>query len=133
MTGAIQIRTFEDLCPGEDWRSASFLFDEKILEAWDRLFPGPGLSGPLPLGLSSVIVMRGLTLANSDAPQGGVHGGMCVKIHRLPEIGDEIVTSLRCIHKELRKGRRWVTLEILQKTGDGTVLIEGSHKVLWGA
>jgi hypothetical protein len=68
-----------------------------------------------------------------DRPPGNIHAGQKFWIPRLPELNERLVTSLRCIGKELRNGRRWVTFGTKTVDAARGVLFQGQMKMIWAA
>ena len=102
-------------------------------ERWTALFPRAGAPQPdrLPAGLAVALMMRGYMTILSDRPPGNVHAGQTLVWGEPIRPGGEVVVSLRCLTKELRNDRRWVTFENRVTATTGQLHLHGQMRMLW--
>jgi hypothetical protein len=123
---------FDTLQPGATLGDAGFEFTEAALSEWTALFPADSACRPvMPPAMIAMVVMRAYMALMHDRPPGNVHAGQKFEIARLPSLNETMTTGLRCLSKDLRNGRRWVTFGTLTRDRAGLPLFSGEMTMLW--
>jgi hypothetical protein len=126
--------TFADLEPGATLGMHHMVLAQDTVDQWTALFPDDQQSLPtMPAAMTAMILMRAFTEILSQRPRGNIHAGQKFWISRLPHVGDEITTTLRCIGKEEKNGRRWVTFSSNTNDTAGRLLFRGQTTTIWAA
>lgn len=126
--------TFEDFKPGASFGSRTICLDEDILSPWLAIFPNDRAHLPqMPPALMLPIMMRAYLALVAPRPPGNIHGSQWIRIHKRPQLGDAVVTEVGCMDKEMRGGRRWVTLSTQSRSAGGDLLFEGRKRLVWAA
>jgi len=124
--------TYERMRPGAVLGSARFAVDDAFVSRWLKLYAGEADTRPhLPPGMAMLVVMRGYAEAVAPRPAGNVHAGQRLTIHRAPRVGEALTTTVVCRDKVLRKGRRWVHLDVATAAGNGELCYEGVITTVW--
>lgn len=126
--------TYDSFQPGMILGQHAITLSEAAVEQWVELFPDDRVNLPaMPAGMIAMVLMRAFTTILSDRPQGNVHASQKIRIARLPEVGDDMTTTLRCAGKEEKSGRRWVTFSSDTTDPAGNVLFRGEMTTIWAA
>lgn len=124
--------TFETFEVGKDYGSEPVTLTPGMFEDWVALFPEDRSIAPeMPEGMSAVLTINAYMRLLSSRPPGNVHGSQKMVMKKLPRIGDTVMTSIRCVSKETRSGRRWIELETATLAADGEVHFTGTMRVVW--
>lgn len=123
---------YEDFVPDEVLGSATYRLDPIAVAQWRRVFPADDLGELMPHGMVAVVSMRAYGEVVSRRPPGNIHAGQHFALFRLPRIGEELVTTVACAAKEIRRERRRVTLAMETRDKEGP-LFTGRMTVLWAA
>jgi hypothetical protein len=126
--------TFADFEPGKTLGRRDFNLTEEMIGLWTGLFPDDRRSLPfMPPAMIAMVVMRAFIEILPDRPRGNVHAGQKFWISRLPQLQDGMTTTFRCLGKEEKGNRRWLTF------GSDTVdtadrpLFRGQMTTIWAA
>ena len=103
--------TYDHYEPGKLYGTSEFTVDEETVAKWRSVYPADNDPGLMPAGMTAMISVDAILTHQSPRPPGGVHGGQSFDIHRMPKIGETLITEVRCISKEIRKGRKWAYSE----------------------
>jgi len=122
---------FDTFEPGSTIGSRTLTLDRAFVERWFTLFPDDRDGGRMPAGMMAAICSRAYCDILQPRPPGNVHGQQQFTIEQLPEIGDCLITALRCEGKELKKERRWVRFSSETRRSDGTLMFSGLMTTLW--
>lgn len=107
---------------------------EQMLASWKKLYgDAPGDHGELPGGMATVLMMRAYMHRVGPRPPGNIHARQQMTMRQAICQGDAITTVLRCIHKEMRKERRYVTLEAMAHNQRGEPCFTGVMTLIWAA
>ena len=121
-----QLFTYDYYEPGKLYGESEFTVDEETVNKWRTVYPDDNEPGVMPPGMTAMIAVDAILTHQSPRPPGGVHGGQSFDIHRMPRIGETLVTEVRCIDKEIRKGRKWAYSETRTRSKDtGELLFTG--------
>jgi acyl dehydratase len=125
---------FADLTVGATLGSAPFVLSEQEAAQWIALFPRDARYLPtMPRAMMSMITMRAFMHVMKDRPKGNVHAGQNVDLMALPQMGDLLTTTIRCIDKTMKNGRRWVNFETQTLNERGAPLFRGTMNMIWAA
>ena len=115
--------------------SSSETVGELMLGHWACLYPWdvPAESGPVPAGLLSVLMMRIYQTVLAGRPPGNIHGSQKFVITALPEPGETVDGSLRCLSKTPRGERRFIDFEFSATGRGGRALFTGVMTMIWAA
>jgi hypothetical protein len=124
--------TYDSFEPGKAMGSVQTVLGDAFCDLWRRIYPADELSGDLlPIAASTVILMKAWRTIVDPRPPGNVHASQKVHFTAAPRLGETVNTEVRCIAKELRKDRKFVTL-LTQSTGDGgRALFTGETLLIW--
>jgi hypothetical protein len=122
---------FETFEPGKTIGSRSLTFGVELLEEWLALFPEDRDGIRMPPGMMAAVYSRAYSSILQPRPPGNVHGQQLFTLCKLPQVGDTLVTDLRCEHKELKGERRWVRFASDTRTLDGALMFSGVMTTLW--
>lgn len=123
---------YDDFTPGQEMGTAAYRLDAEAVRRWRRLFPDDETGELMPHGMIAVVSMRAYGEAIPLRPPGNIHAAQHFELLRLPRIGEELVTSVGCLSKEIRRDRRRVTLAT-ETRGSGGPAFRGRMTVLWAA
>ncbi|MFH5926340.1 hypothetical protein [Roseomonas xinghualingensis] len=118
--------------PGRLLGSAPYRLDPSVIAQWRRLFPADDLGELMPHGMVAVVSMRAYGEVVPHRPPGNIHASQHFALFRLPRIGGDLVTTVSCTAKEIRRERRRVTLA-METRGEEGFLFSGRMTVLWAA
>ena len=125
--------TFDKLQPGDNLGTNVQYFNDATAEHGCELFPAEKeLLPDLPPSMISAITMRAFLATVQPRPKGNIHGTQKFEVHKLPQIGDEIITTAYCREKETRKKNNWVYFETKSHDQNGNILFTGSMGIIWG-
>ena len=127
---------FDDFVPGSLMGQHEEVFDASLCQAWRAIFSLPDSAEPHPGELSSLalaLAMRAYLSVVSPRPPGNVHARQQFQMHAMPHIGETITTRVVCAHKEIRRERRYVNIQV-QAAGQGQrALYAGEMSLIWAA
>lgn len=123
---------YGDFAPGQGMGSATYRLDLEAVARWRRLFPDDETGELMPHGMIAVVSMRAYGEVIPLRPPGNIHAAQHFELLRLPCIGEELVTTVGCLSKEIRRDRRRVTLAT-ETRGSGGPAFRGRMTVLWAA
>lgn len=103
-------------------------------DEWLTLYPGDAAYGDtVAPGLLFAKVMKAGLVALADMPDGGIHAGQQLSIRRLPRLGEPLTTTIACAGKEMKRGRRYATISLEMRDGDGRTVVDGVNRSIWAA
>jgi acyl dehydratase len=118
--------TYDYYEPGKVYGSKNFTIDETVVAKWRTVYPNDNEPGVVPGGMLAMIVVDAVLTLNSPRPPGGVHGGQTFDVRRMPRIGETLVTEVKCLDKDIKKGRKWVrTLTTTRSKDNGEIVLTG--------
>jgi hypothetical protein len=123
---------FSGIDIGAELGQRTILLSPDLVENWRKLFPDDACGDRMPAGMVAIVTMRAYSDIVKPRPAGNVHGAQRFEIHRLPQVGETLLTSVRCVSKEQKKGRNWVQFETLSRA-DGRLCFSGRQTILWAA
>jgi acyl dehydratase len=125
---------YDDLAAGSVIGSSVFSFTPAILAEWSALFPpGDAAAARLPPSMTSLVTMRAFMQVLPHRPPGNIHTAQKLRIERLPELGETLTTTVRCLAKEIRAERRWVTFQTDTVDAAAKPLFAGRLRLIWAA
>ncbi len=128
---------FDDFKPGTLVGERVEVYDDQQARRWQAIFgdrPGDGANGAAE-GASMAVVnmMRAYLSVVTPRPPGNVHARQQLRMQGVPHCGESIRVTVYCAHKEMRRERRYVDLQV-QGTGEGgRVLFDGVIGLIWAA
>ena len=123
---------YDDFAPGQAMGRAAYALDRDAVARWCCLFPDDDLGGLMPHGMIAVVSMRGYGEVIPLRPPGNIHAAQSFRLIRLPCIGEDLITTVSCASKEVRRNRRRVTLTTDTRGSKGPAF-QGRMTVLWAA
>ena len=124
---------FDDFVIGAEIGGADDVYDESMVLAWRRLFGPPQTPGAQAAGMAVALMMRGYLRVVSPRPPGNVHAGQGLRLHALPQMGEQVRTVLTCAGKEIRRERRFVEFAVTGTGKDRRSLFDGRLTLVWAA
>ena len=124
---------FDDLVPGVELGQAIGVYDESMTFAWRRLFGQSTAPGAEAAGIAVALMMRGYLSVVSPRPPGNVHVGQGLRLHALPQAGEQVRTVLACTSKEIRRERRFVEFSATATGQNERPLFDGQLTLVWAA
>jgi acyl dehydratase len=127
---------FEDFQPGALMGECVEVYDAEQAQRWQAIFSGsaqPSSSAAEGSSMAVVGMMRAYLKVVTPRPPGNVHARQKLRMYGVPQLGESIRVSVRCSHKEMRRERRYVDLQV-QGVGEGDrPLFEGLISLIWAA
>lgn len=128
------VLTFESFHPGALMGTATETVDERMLELWNKLYPWDETpSDQLPLAMATVLMMRAYMQVLVPRPPGNVHARQHFELLAPIDAGERVTTEVRCVGKEVRRGRRHIELATRSTGSNGRVLFNGRMGLIWAA
>jgi hypothetical protein len=125
---------FDDFAPGATLGQRDFVCADEAIDLWVGLFPDDRKSLPaMPPAMIAMVVMRAFIDILHDRPRGNVHASQKFWISRLPHRNDRMTTELRCVGKEIKNNRRWLTFGSDTLDITGQLLFRGQMTTIWAA
>lgn len=127
---------FDDFQPGTLMGQHEEVFDAALCQAWRNIFGLPDSAQPHPGEMPSLalaLAMRAYLSVVSPRPPGNVHARQQFQMHALPEVGEVMRTTVRCAHKEIRRERRYVDIQVQATGRDARALYSGEMSLIWAA
>jgi hypothetical protein len=129
--------TFDDFQPGAVLGENVQTFDPELSTRWRGIFgdqPEDGARGVVEgASMAVVMMMRAYLGIVTPRPPGNVHTRQRFSLTEPPRQGESIRSVVTCMSKELKRGRRYVELQV-QGTGEGGRSIYGGGMTLiWAA
>ncbi len=131
-----EVLTFDKFPVGKSLGTYSFTIDASTLRLWRKLYSDKGRPAPLvsPVvspGMVTMSVMRAYITVLRPVPDGNIHAGLSLEMHKLQEIGNTLTTEITVSNKEVRKGRLWVYMDIIAWDDLDRVICTGKTKSIW--
>lgn len=128
---------FEDFQPGALLGERVEVYDAEQARRWQAIFgdrPEDGAQGAAE-GASMAVVnmMRAFLHVVTPRPPGNVHARQQLRLRELPRCGEAIRVTVHCAHKELRRERRYVDLQVRGTGTGGRALFDGVISLIWAA
>lgn len=124
---------FDDFSAGALLGSHQMVYDDALVDHWQRIFGSAPMPQAQAASLAVVIMMRAFLAVVSPRPPGNIHAKQLLRFSRLPTPGDQITTTIRCRSKDIRRGRRYVELEANACRQGGGFLFQGVLTLVWAA
>jgi hypothetical protein len=120
-------RGFASLTAGDDLGRHPDRAGADEIARWLSLYPDQAVPGALaPPGLVTALAMRAF-MHLVDVPAGSLHAGMRIRVTALPAADEAVVTTIRCVGKEEKRGRYWATFNFDVSGADGRAVAEGTN------
>ena len=103
--------TYEHYESGKVYGEKTFRVDEAVMHKWLAVYPRDDGENVMPGGMLAMVILDAVLALNSPRPPGGIHVGQTFKIRRMPRVGEELITKVRCEDKQILKTRRIVRVE----------------------
>lgn len=129
--------TFDDFRPGTALGEAIEVASDALVERWQRIFGTrheDGAGGAAEgASLAVVLMMRAYLGVVTPRPPGNVHARQQFALQAPPRRGEAVRSVVSCVGKEMRRGRRYVELQV-QGSGDGgRAIYTGRLSLIWAA
>ncbi|HEY9273215.1 hypothetical protein [Achromobacter sp.] len=126
--------TYDSFTPGTmlgDWEEP---LDARLLALWERLFGSHAQDAPArQAGLAVALMMRAYLNVVTPRPPGNIHARQALSVLGLPQAGERIRSTVRCIGKEMRGERRYLQLEVAGEGAARRPLYTGRMNLIWAA
>ncbi len=129
--------TFEDFNRGAVMGESVEVFDEKLVQRWQKIFgdqPVGGANGAAEgASLAVVMMMRAYLNVVAPRPPGNVHARQRFSLESTPRQGEAIRTVIACVERELKRERRYVELQAWGTGEGGRSIYTGRMTLIWAA
>lgn len=127
--------TFSDFQAGQSFGQMSITLGSDRLAKWDAIFGSRENADAacrfLPRGLLVTSMMEAYLGLIQPRPPGNIHAGQSLVFGPgRVSLGDTVTISASCKEKAERKGRGWVTFEVIVTRGSET-LLRGDIRSIW--
>ena len=111
---------------GKVYGEKRFAVDDEVLRKWRTVYPLDADNEVMPGGMLAMVVLDAIMFFHTPRPPGGVHAGQSFEVLRMPRVGDELVTEVKCLEKEIKKDRKFVRVQTTTRHGQtGEVMFKG--------
>ena len=118
--------TYDYYEPGKIYGVREFKVDHTVIAKWRIVYPGDDDPDVMPAGMLAMIIIDAVLTYNAPRPPGGMHGGQTFDVHRMPRIGETLLTEVQCLDKEIKKNRKWVRAATTTRSKDtGEIILTG--------
>ena len=128
---------FEDFQPGAVMGERVEVYDAQQAQRWQAIFgsqPEDGANGASEGASMAVInMMRAYLNLVTPRPPGNVHARQQLRLRNVPECAESIRVTVQCSHKEMRRERRYVDLQVSGTGTGGRTLFDGVISLIWAA
>lgn len=131
---------FDDFKPGTCMGETSLVYGAELAAQWERIF---GTSSDAAdqvadlaakgASIATVMMMRAYMSIVSPRPPGNVHARQHLVLDDVPVQDERVRVEISCVGKELRRGRRYVDLEVVGTGEGGRPLYRGLMNLIWAA
>lgn len=129
--------TFDDFEPGKVLAEGSETFGPELSDRWRRIFgnrPADGAGGGAEgASIALVMMMRAYLRHVVPRPPGNVHARQRFTLEGTPRPGEDVRSVVTCVHKEMKRGRRYVELEASGTGQAGRPIYVGRLTLIWAA
>jgi hypothetical protein len=135
---------FEDFKPGSTMGETSLVYGADLANQWERIFgAAPDTADQVAdraadqaakgASIATVMMMRAYMSVVSPRPPGNVHARQHLVLDDVPVQGEKVLVEISCVGKELRRGRRYVDLQVTGTGEGGRPLYRGLMNLIWAA
>ena len=130
-----ELLTFDRIEIGQSLGFHETVIDQAALDRWRAVYGEDvgGNSDLAPPDMVSGIVMAAQLELTNPHPDGGLHTGQHYVLHRRPRLGDRLRTSTVPLSKEVRNGRRWVSMKAETRDQQDRLVYETVLTMIWAA
>lgn len=129
-----ELYTYERFTPGALLGHWEEPLSPSLMSAWERLFGDQPQDAPArQAGLAVALMMRAYLNVVTPRPPGNIHARQVLDVRGLPQSGELVRSSIRCVDKEIRRDRRYLQLEVSGTGADGRALYTGQMNLIWAA
>jgi len=124
--------SFERFESGVSFGSVEVPLDERRIKLWQEIY-GELVDEIIPEGLLVAAMMEAYIKAIQPRPKGNIHAAQKITFTNIkPLRGDALSVVLTCVHKEIKKSRRWIRFGAVIRTGDAIVM-SGEIRAIWAS
>ncbi|MBR2817637.1 MAG: hypothetical protein IKE60_23450 [Reyranella sp.] len=131
---------FDDFKPGARMGETSLVYGAELAGQWERIFGASSEAADQAADLAAkgasiatVMMMRAYMSIVSPRPPGNVHARQHLVLDDVPVRHERVRVEISCVGKELRRGRRYVDLEVVGTGEGGRPLYRGLMNLIWAA
>lgn len=131
---------FDDFKPGARMGETSLVYGAELAGQWERIFGASpdtadqvAHAGAKGASIATVMMMRAYMSVVSPRPPGNVHARQHLVLDDVPVQDERVRVEISCVGKELRRGRRYVDLEVVGTGEGGRPLYRGLMNLIWAA
>lgn len=127
---------FDDFKPGTRMGETSLVYGAELAGQWERIFGASADSADRAAqgaSIATVMMMRAYMSVVSPRPPGNVHARQHLMLDDVPVQDERVRVEISCVGKELRRGRRYVDLEVIGTGEGGRPLYRGLMNLIWAA
>ena len=126
------IFTYDSFTPGAllgEWVEP---MDAGLASTWEQLFGSSERDRVAQqTGLCIALMMRAFLKVVTPRPPGNIHARQILAIEQLPQVGDTVSSQIRCIDKQIKRGRHYVDLEVTGYGADRRTVYIGKMSLIW--
>ena len=132
---ASDVWTFSDFRPGYHFGEMSITLGADRLSQWKAIYgsgpDGKDVAQAVPHGLLVTCMMEAYLGLIQPRPPGNIHAGQSLVFGPgRVRLGDTVTMTASCLDTAERKGRGWVTFEVIVSNGSET-LLRGAIRTIW--
>jgi hypothetical protein len=130
-TDVKDVWTFDDFRPGDSLGGISVVIDAERLGKWQKIYGDLPADGVVPRGLLVACMMEAYLALVAPRPPGNIHASQKLSFSTAhAQLGDTLSMTANCLEKTLRKGRGWVTFEVVIAV-ESVELLRGEIRTVW--
>ena len=125
---------FDDYVPGAFMGERVEVYDQEQALRWQSIFGENSQEGAAEGASMAVIaMMRGYLNLVTPRPPGNMHARQRLRMRGVPRLGETIRITVHCRNKEIRRGHKYVELQIQGCGTQGRALFDALLTLIWAA
>lgn len=127
---------YADLIPNTVMGQQEDRFDKKMSDQWQAIFHQTARvenDAAQRASIALVLAMRAMLTVVAPRPPGNVHARQKITTYELPQLNETIHSKVTCLHKEIKRERRYVDFEVIGHGADGRKIYEAQMSLIWAA
>lgn len=126
------VLTFDSFTPGAELGHWEEPVDARLIATWENLFGASEQDQPArQTGVCIALMMRAFLKAVAPRPPGNIHARQLMTIATLPQAGDIVHSTIRCVGKQIKRERKYLDLEVTGYDKSQRLLYRGKMSLIW--